>query len=103
MLMPSREARRIVPWSSTVSILASVPRSPGEGTIGTDAAGVGPFYLPSAGSRVGPVCTPITRRTGPLIGAVRREMSGRDFALVETPCFDDGLFLQLKWGRTVLP
>ena len=30
------------------------------GSIGTDAAGVGPFYLPIPAPRVGPFCAPIT-------------------------------------------
>src|SRR5437588_9378685 len=58
---PSRCARRILAKSSTVSILASVPRVPwATGPIGTDAAGVGPFYLPIPGRGVGPFCAPIT-------------------------------------------
>src|SRR5947209_11605673 len=58
---PSRCARRILAKSSSVSILASVPQVPwATGPIGTDAAGVGPFYLPIPGQGVGPFCPPIT-------------------------------------------
>src|SRR3954467_5944012 len=66
MLMPSRCARRILAESSTVRILASVPTSPrARGPIGTDAAGVGPFYSPIPARGVGPLCAPVTR-TPPL-------------------------------------
>src|SRR5262249_49684585 len=61
MLMPSRWARRIWPYWSTVSILASVPPIlQDKGGSRTETAGVGPFYLPIRKLQVGPFCTPIT-------------------------------------------
>jgi hypothetical protein len=46
----------------------------------------------------------IPRLTGKLVGGVRLEMLGRGFTLVKTPrFFDEGLYLRLERGTTVLP
>ncbi len=47
---------------------------------------------------------PGPRLSGKLVSRVRLEMSGRGFALVDTPrFFDGGLLGKLKKGRTVIP
>jgi hypothetical protein len=47
---------------------------------------------------------PVPRLSGKLVAGVRLEMSGRGFALVDTPRFlDDDLLARLRRGRTVIP